>query len=381
VFNQLNKRIKEFIWSKFRGIDRSVSANDANPESAQILRDLVITPEGKLKRRDEFAALYEDRPSQFEHTTNDDSRTVNSPSTGHTVSRTHAAKSICVGKSGTSPVEYVFTGWAEIETTADTVTLWLVRGVRSGLDIAWNDHATGVPPPEKLQIVQVATDAGHTDGWIEFSMVMDAAKTAIYVAAIHRATGGNPIVSLYTITNIYVADFATATVTATIASIATSVDIGRHVDIEIGNDDNLMICWWRFYDNVNPALAQYKIDYCYGLAGTMGAPATYDNGKGLGYDMMGFSLVRDPSITATNDFYLSFLENQAGGLYKVYYQKFVAGAVSGSASQVTATAYSEGTQYQIAVVSSIDIDGTKHWLWRNTATGLTHTWEDNVPAP
>ncbi len=337
-----------------------------------MFRDLEVNPVGEASRRPEYDSLYKDRPSQFEHTTNDDDRLVLTGPTlyGHTLYRTHAAKHIAIGLA-TPPAETVFVMWQEISVSADRHWLRIARGVRTGDDIVWDAN------PAHILLVMQTTGTAAND-WIEASMVMNAAKTAIYVAVSHYTDpavvpGSVPTVSLYTITDIYNANFSAATVTATIPSIAASADIGRHIDIEIGNGDNLMICWWRFYTT------QYKIDYCYGTAGAMGAPATYDNGKGVGFDMMGFSLVRDPSTAATNNFYLSFLENQGVTLYKIYYQLFTIGVATGSATQVTASAYSEGVLYRIVVVSAIDIDGTKHWLYRTAVTTLTHTYEDVTP--
>jgi hypothetical protein len=365
-----SKRIQKIEVSDFKGINRSKSADDLPVNVAQVLRDMRITPDGTLKRRQEYDNLYDDRPKQFEHITNNSSnaRRVNdiaSAGATHQAYSSHRRKTIVVGNSGST--EYTFMGYVEIADSANTHTLYLERATRtssgSGVDksdmVGWTNREL---------IVQVGEDGDDTNDYIEFSMVIDSGEDNIYIAVNKKQDAGDPIIQLIKVTTLYDATFSNCVKSIEQANIETDAAITRDIDLEIDAANAMYMFWGKTVGGDD--LARYASSITATPWGTVGSYTT------AGSDFYSISLVRDTSTGATLNLYLTYTKSATGGgtntlKYRLFVKNVAANTIetSGTEGAASATApYVDAGQpkFYHGACFAIDTDGTKHWLFRIT---------------
>lgn len=376
-----SERIKTRKRTDFPGINRAISAND-NPNGAAISRDGRRLPTGRFVRRQEYDNLYDYREQQYAHTTDDTSRKVRDDGTfdaggtwgipnTHEVYRSHGRKLIALGSNGGN--EYVFTGYVEIHQTPRYHTLHIERASRAitALDMTWAEADT----QQRLDVVNSsAGHAGFANDWIEFSMVMNAAKTSLYIiVTLHDDSGGGATeVRLYRVTNLYGATFSTATVTygdnaavGNSTALESSTDITRDVDIEIAASDSLYAIWGKTV-GANEAI-RYAV---WSAAGGIGPISTYTDGA---FDVYGISI----TYGSTLNLYLTYTITN-GAARNLRYSEAVYstliitfGAAATIATNVNSTVV--GTNdYLYRGVCAIDTGNVKHWLYLDTDGKLTH---------
>ena len=315
---------KDNMW---KGIDRSVSSNDANPGSAQIFKDMEIDPDGQLTRRREYDTLYDNRPSQFEHTTDDDGvvgdQQVIAPTSSDGMYRSHRRKMIVVGND--SGVESVFTGYVIRTDSGSAHTLYLYRGERSGDDIVWPAKAGG--SSEELLVARITPTGDNALSWIEFDLVINEAKDTIYVATCeHRDQAGtnDTIVKLRSIADIYPGDndasFSNATVTIEEASIEDDIDIARDIALEIDEADRMFMFWRK-----TGSSAFIDIRYSGSSDWTDIDTHTLDSPV----NAYALCAARDTSVPLSGDIYLIFVSEVGGynNLYGCYFSTTILAVV------------------------------------------------------
>ncbi len=352
-----SKRIKPIKVSTFKGINRDVSSNDASPEVARILRDMRITPEGKLVRRPEYDTLYDYRPQQFEHTTDDDAnqRRVAQMAAGGETYLSHRRKCIALGASGAT--EYVFTGYVQIDNapaspTYQTQRLYIERGTRSGLDITWMEST------ERLFVFGLSADAQYLSDIVDFSMVMDSTKTILYIViSYYDASAATRGIVIYSVTNLYTGNFATATLTADVNNpFSTTAAPVQDIDVDFKNlnlwivyvgSNILQIIRYRpgvsiSYYSYNPGVAPYAV-------------SIVNNSNSATDLIITYSYTSGADVIAT---YATLNATSA---------TFTDGLQIGNISTLPAS-------YQAGPCCAIDTDGTPHWLYLNTSNTLTHSY-------
>lgn len=373
-------RIKKVEIRDFGGIDRTASSNDSPIQKARISRDGRRFPTGKFVRRPEYDFLYDYRNQQFEHTTDETGREVRGDGAGpggggdgaatqeipngHQVYRSHGRKNICLGKSGTT--EYTFVAYVEIHTNWHS--LHLERGSRAAtaLDVTWTANGANC----RKTIVSTPSQAGYANDWIEYSMVMNVAKNAIHLAvSMHDNTAGTTVVYHYTLTTLYAATVGgiTSTLTATIES---SNNITRDIDIEISTTgDTFYAIWGR------TVVGDDVIRYASGTAaGVWTAVLSYTT---PGLDFYGISLVLSPASTSI---YMTYTYTE-GGLRKLNYTRSNDLLISFGAQSQVATNQSTSillADFYYRGVFAVDSGGDRHWVYLNDGGSLTHTYTKSV---
>lgn len=376
-----SERIKKVEIRDFGGIDRTASSNDTPVQKARVSRDGRRLPTGKFVRRPEYDFLYGYRNQQFEHTTDDDATpslrkvrddgtfdaggTWGIPNT-HEVYRSHGRKNICLGKSGTT--EYTFLAYVEIHVSAQQHTLHIERGSRAAtaLDVTWPFADAN----NRCDVFSTPSHVGYANDWIEYSMVMNAAKDKIHlVITVHETDApASTIVYHYNSTNdIYQANPASIT-WAVAATIESSTDITRDVDIEISTTgDSLYAIWGRAIagDDV--------IRFASGsAAGVWVIGGSYTT---LGRDFYGISLVLAP---ATTTLYMTYSYTELGAR-KLFYTRSTDGLVTFGAEVAVATdQLTGGTDFYYRGVFAVDSDGSRHWVYLDSGGTLTHTFTRSV---
>ncbi len=358
----------------FKGIDRTASSNDSNPGSARVLRDMEINPIGKLVRRNEHDALYDDRPSQYEHTTDDAAaegdQLVVTITDNHTIYRSHRRKLVAVGHSGTT--EYRFTIYVEISESNGHV-LKLERGVRSGVDIDW-EPVIAAGAAETLDVFALATyDASD---WIESSMRMNADEDTLYVAvSYHDASAPEAKVDVYEITNLYVANFTNATISAATNFASDTHDpvyITRDLDIEYDDVVDIYIVAYGFDDG-----GDVRIKMKSSATGSATAINTV-----AGKDIYSISLVVKRTISSGSQYYLAYTQDE-GDPHKLYYRyvycdgdTVVTPTPSGSPTLVASNIYESALDnYLDGACFAIDDDDSLHFLYKTAAGTLAHSYK------
>jgi len=373
----------------FKGIDRTASSNDSNPGSARVLRDMEIDPVGKLVLRDEYDTLYDDRPSQYEHTTDDtnDEQEVKDITNTHESWRSHRRKMVAVTNNGTD--EYVFTGYCEQSASSGDTELFIHRGKRGTTDITFPADGGADEPLRICGVDDLNGNGYHTNDWIEFSFVssMSSGSNATHVLyiAVTLCDSQEPEtqVRFYKVTDLYNADFGNATVSVIqtggndyITTEASSSLITRDIDIEIGTDngdgdgyngDRLFFFWG--YDPVGGSANRF--DY------TSTADLTDIDSFTGSDDLYAGSIVIDTSVTASNSLYLTYTDDTT-----LYYQLFVDSGVgnklqaSGNPVEVATGIYNGASlDFYYGACFAIDGDGAKHWLYRTAEYTLTHNYQ------
>jgi hypothetical protein len=375
----------------FPGINRAVSAND-NPDGAAISRDGRRLPAGKFVRRDEYDSLYKYRAKQYEHTTDFEvdglvtygDQQVAAITNTHQLYSSHGRKTVVLGISGTT--EYTFTAYVEKQITAHTHTLYLHRASRTttGLDVTW-PAPTGGPGADAQRIIvtSITPNAGAdlNASWIEFSMVMNTAKTIIYfLVSYHNETTNETIVQSWKIgSNLYHANFSTgAVITGMNPSIEDDLNITRDLDIElvsVGGVDQV-IGFWGILDVVSGfTVFHYSIDAggWFGTAITQYpvVPTT---------DIYALSFIRNESLSIPS-FFLFFTET-SGAERRLWSQAFYysVGSLPPFAPYVGAAwlnyyddsvTRTPADKFNSRGIISIDVDGKMYILYRLYTTVST----------
>ena len=376
-------RIQKVEVSDFKGINRSKAGDDMPPNVAQVLKDMRITPDGTLERRQEYDSLYDDRPSQFEHTTQDtasNERLVSDIVPSHVVERSHRRKNTLIGNGGAGALagEYAFVCYAEKHVTAKQWELELHRGKRSGSDMgSWTNQLVvgGGGDPAYIDATSVQDTNGETDlCWIEASMQFNAAKTIIHFAVtVHDEKASTTKVKHITVTDLYTSDF-NGDITIAITDvdgdgwIENSTDITRDVDIELDGDDVQYIFFGK-NDTDLKVRTTSSDDF-----------TTVNNyAASLTEDIHGFSLLRDLSDGDNTAMYLTFSLTTAGNVASLRYQKFLGLATSGGVTTVVASglyigggAFSKATGHTYGACCAIDSDGDKNYIYKTAVGTLVH---------
>ncbi len=355
--NDREMRIKQ---TTFDGIDRSVSSNDKDDQSANILRDMIIDPDDRLKLRDEYAALYEDRPSQFQHTTNDDSdqRVVNEDLNNHEIYRSHGRSCTVVANDGTD--EYEFVAYVDRRSSSFINTLYVQRAKRNGVDFD-TFQATRVDVRSTP-----ADNPNFANDWIEFSMRWDEFTNLEFMLIVHDDSAGTTEVESWTLDTIFAATFNDASTGLTqnngAAAIESSTQITRDIDFDI--QSGVIYAFWCRDVGVTTDI-HYANDGDWSTIGTISLPS----------DIYGISAAKDPLVGTGGDVWLSFI-NDVGATNPVKLELFSAGVPSGSPITVASTSYQgAGSLSSYRTILAIDADGLKRVLYRTDQTTLKMSYQ------
>jgi hypothetical protein len=350
----------------WQGIDRSTAS-----KGVEIFKDMEIVPSqnppNKAIRRPEYDALYDDRPAQFEHTTDDividqapGAQEVIDITEGHTIYRSHRRKLVAVGHSGST--EYRFTIYVEISASEGHV-LRMERGVRDGVDIDWEPASV-----ETLDIFALA--AYDASDWIEASMRMNGDEDTIYIAvSYHDDSEPETLVDVYEITTLYEGDFKNGTTVSAARNLADDTSITRDLDIEYDDILDLYIVAYGWDDG-----GDIKVR----LKGSVGGSTTIFTVTGK--DIYSISLVIKRTITSGAQYYLTYTQDE-GDPHKLY-RKYVyfdadssAPTPSGGATLIASDVYDNaGDSYLNGACSAMDDNDTVHWLYKNAAGTLIHAY-------
>jgi hypothetical protein len=366
-----SKRIQKIEVSEFKGINRSKSADDLPVSVSQVLRDFRITPDGTLERRQEYDSLYDDRPSEFEHTTPDTSsneRRLSDVTDGNTIERSHRRKNTLIGNNGTT--EYAFACYAQKIVASDLWRLYIHRGIRSGSDIIWTTT------PKIIDSTADQTTPTKTNAsWIEASMQFNSTRTTIHFAVVmnedHQSTTKVKHISF---TTLYEDNFADSAATITTVGgnlwIESSTALTRDVDIELMSDNTQVIFFGKEVSSDLIIRTTDSDDF-----------TTISNFTGGNTeDFHGFSMLRDTNDASGDAWYLTFTMTTSTNVASLRYQKFLQQTMSGgTVVEVTSGLYIGGGAltradgYKYGACAAIDTDGVKHWVWRSDQYSLQYT--------
>jgi hypothetical protein len=372
---------------RFGGEEHSGSSPDKKTTSADVMKDRIINPRGRLQKRPGYGALVSGSTAKaLGHLSPLTDRFIvdNIVNTGGGTDyvecyNSHGRKCSVVGVSGSNT--YEFQGVITVNDSDGSIILRIYRGLRANGEVTWSGSISdtlGTVSGATLDF-GIAVNSASQD-WVDYSMVLSG--TSIYVAITLRNDTGagttyDSTVYVAKIDNIFTGTFNNANVGAwskvDSADLVSKDDANEFVpfgiDIAVDGEGKLHVVI-PYYDNTG---SKYIIKYSQSniAKDTWGSEVELTSAG----DIHAPSIVVTPGGDGTENIYISWAEDAGTDLVK--FRTFTAdsspSAGLGSPISLATSPILDGNYSWCRAILAIDTGGDLHFLYRTAAQNLYHS--------
>ena len=365
----------------FGGEDHSGSTPDKGVTSADVMKDRIINPRGRLSRRPGYADITDENNGRaFGHITPIASRfilnnIVNTAGGGTYLEayNSHGRNCSVVGVNGSNT--YEFQGVVTL-SNAGAIVFQIYRGLREDGEVTWSgvlSNALGTISAGPTLDLGATVGAASQD-WIDYSMVIDG--TSIYVAITIRNDTASGTTYKSTVKVVKITDIFATGSWALVDSALIDVDdadefVPFGIDMAIDGEGKLHVIV-PYYGNFEGA-DEYHMKYFQSVADkTSFGSAVILRSAG---DPHAPSIVAVPGGDGTENIYISWTEDAGTDLVK--FRSFTADssptAGLGSPTSLATSPQLDGNYSWCRAILAIDTGGDLHFLYRTATQNLYHS--------